>query len=213
MQSPATNFMFFEIVVLVFSIVIHEVSHGYVADLLGDPTARLKGRLTLNPLKHIDPVGSIIVPIVTALGGFAFGWAKPVPFNPHNLKNRRVGELLIALAGPGSNIVIALVFSGVIRLVIALDNPANYLVVFATLSFYIVLVNLSLAIFNLVPIPPLDGSKILFSLLPQSPAMLRVRRFVEMYSLVFLLLLVLVLWQFIAPLIPWFFRVFTGIPL
>ena len=94
------------------SVVIHEVAHGYTAELLGDPTARLQGRLTLNPIKHLDMVGSIIVPIITYIsGGVIFGWAKPVPFNPYNLKNRKWGEGLVALAGPLSNLCIALFFS------------------------------------------------------------------------------------------------------
>src|SRR4051812_1743887 len=92
------------IVILIFSVIVHEVAHGFMADRLGDPTARLAGRLTLNPLKHLDPVGSIIVPLITSMAGFTFGWAKPVPFNPYNLKNKRLGEFLIALAGPASNL-------------------------------------------------------------------------------------------------------------
>src|ERR1700722_18659718 len=109
-QNLNTLPIILDIIVLAFSVIIHEISHGYVAEMLGDPTARLAGRLTLNPLKHIDPIGSIIVPILTSLAGFTFGWAKPVPFNPHNLKNPRSGELLIALAGSASNFLIALVF-------------------------------------------------------------------------------------------------------
>jgi Zn-dependent protease len=104
------------IIILVFSIIVHEVAHGFMADWLGDPTARLQGRLTLNPIKHIDPVGSIIVPLITSLSGFTFGWAKPVIYNPYNLKNKRQGEFLIALAGPASNLVIAAIFGFIIRL-------------------------------------------------------------------------------------------------
>src|SRR3954462_15203156 len=96
------------IIILIFSVILHEVAHGYMADFLGDPTARLAGRLTLNPLKHIDPLGSIIMPLMTYfLGGFTFGWAKPVPYNPHNIVNRRRGEFLIALAGPATNLLLA----------------------------------------------------------------------------------------------------------
>src|SRR3990167_11543260 len=100
----------FQIAVLIMSVVIHEVSHGYVANSLGDPTARLEGRLSLNPIRHLDPFGSILVPIVTSLSGFTFGWAKPVPYNPYNLRNGRRGEVMVALAGPLSNIIIALFF-------------------------------------------------------------------------------------------------------
>ena len=99
----------FQIAVLVMSVVIHEVSHGYAAEILGDPTARLQGRLTLNPLKHLDPVGSIIIPILTSLTGFTFGWAKPVPYNPYNLRNQKWGELVVAAAGPLVNIFLVLI--------------------------------------------------------------------------------------------------------
>jgi Zn-dependent protease len=90
------------IIILVMSVVIHELSHGYVAEMLGDPTPRLQGRLTLNPLKHLDWFGSVIVPIITSFAGLTFGWAKPVQWNPYNVKNKRWGEFLISIAGPGS---------------------------------------------------------------------------------------------------------------
>ena len=139
------------IVILIISVILHEVAHGYMADWLGDPTARLAGRLSLNPLKHIDPIGSILVPIVTSFAGFTFGWAKPVPYNPYNIvHNRRRAELLIALAGPASNLLIALIFGTLIRFGLMYE-----------LFGYIVIINIVLAIFNLIPLPPLDGSKIL----------------------------------------------------
>lgn len=191
-------------VILIFSVIIHEVSHGYMAERLGDPTARLQGRLTLNPLKHLDPIGSIIVPIVTALGGVAFGWAKPVPYNPYNLKNRRSGELLIALAGPLSNIFIALVFGLVIRYAwVGIATP------FIVLSYQIVMINIVLAVFNLIPLPPLDGSKVLFFLLPHR--LMYIRRILEMYSYLFVLIVVIFLWQLVAPIVPLIMRLFTGI--
>ena len=205
MQTLDAEPVIFEIIVLIFSIIIHEICHGYVAELLGDPTARLKGRLTLNPLKHIDPIGSIIVPIITSLGGLTFGWAKPVPFNPYNLKNRRIGELLIALAGPASNFLIAFVFGLFIRFGV---GPS---VIFFQLCLYIVLINISLAVFNLIPIPPLDGSKVLFAAFPENPKWTAIRRSIEQYSIVFLFILVVFLWKLVVPILPFFLKIFTGI--
>jgi len=198
------------IIILIFSVIIHEVSHGLMADRLGDPTARLQGRLTLNPLRHIDPIGSIIVPLLTYfLGGFAFGWAKPVPYNPYNLKHRRTGEFLIALAGPVSNILIASIFSLIIRYAVGnMDVSSPAVVSFLQVSSYIVIINLVLAIFNLVPLPPLDGSKLLFSILPDK--YVRVRHVLEAYAPIWVLIMVLFLWQFISPVIPWVFHVLTG---
>lgn len=153
----------FLILILVISVVLHEVAHGYAADLLGDPTARLAGRLTLNPLKHIDPIGSLLVPFVLWLlpGGFIFGWAKPVPYNPYNLRADKWGPALVALAGPGVNLLIALVF-GLLARAALLPAGAVSLVV------SLILLNIMLAVFNLLPIAPLDGSKVLFAILPAS---------------------------------------------
>lgn len=196
------------IVILIFSVILHEVSHGFMADWLGDPTARHAGRLTLNPLKHIDPIGSIIVPLITSLAGFTFGWAKPVPYNPYNLKNRRQGELLIALAGPVSNLLLALIFGTVLRFT---DVNAPGMVPFVTIVSYIVIINIVLAVFNLIPLPPLDGSKIWFSLLPDQYG--RTRMMLERYGPIFVLIAVFFIWQLIAPIIPWVFSLFTGMSL
>ena len=199
---------FLSIVILIFSVIIHEVSHGYMADYLGDPTARLQGRLTLNPLKHIDPVGSILVPLITSFAGFTFGWAKPVPFNPYNLKNRRSGEFLIALAGPLSNISIALIFGLLIRFVAAnYDIYSSTVNSFIQVTSYIVVINIVLAVFNLVPLPPLDGSKLLFSILPEKHV--RLCHIIEAYGPIWILLIVLFLWQIISPVIPWIFSLIT----
>lgn len=153
----------FIIAIIMFSAVIHEVMHGVAADWLGDPTARLAGRLTLNPIPHIDMVGSIILPVVLALSSasFLFGWAKPVPYNPYNLRPGRFSEAIVAAAGPLSNLAIALVVGAILQFA-----PVSE-VLFALL-FAIVLVNVMLFLFNLIPIPPLDGSKILASILPAS---------------------------------------------
>jgi len=153
------------ILVLVVSVVLHELSHGIVADRLGDPTARYAGRLTLNPLKHIDPVGSILLPLsLVVLGApFVFGWAKPVPYNPYNLSDRRWGPALVGLAGPLSNVGLAVMFGLVIRWG---DVHGPFLEALGSVFVLIVFINLVLALFNLIPIPPLDGSKLVYALLP-----------------------------------------------
>lgn len=192
------------IIVLIFSIIIHEIAHGFMADYLGDPTARLQGRLTLNPIKHIDPVGSIIVPLITSLVGFTFGWAKPVVYNPYNLKNKRQGEFLIALAGPMSNILLAVIFGLIIRFA----STGAAVTPFIEICSYIVIINLVLAIFNLIPLPPLDGSKLLFAWLPQQYG--QVRLMLETYAPIFVLVVVFFLWSIISPIVLFAFRLVTG---
>ncbi len=201
------------LIILIFSVILHEVSHGFMADRLGDPTARLAGRLTLNPLKHIDPLGSILVPLATfLLAHFAFGWAKPVPYNPYNLKNKRQGEFLIALAGPASNLLLALIFGTILRLMLMnisdAATAAAWMPVFTVVTT-IVYINIILAIFNLIPLPPLDGSKILFSLMPHQYG--RVRHVLEAYSYIWILIVVFFLWRVLEPVIPWVFWLLTGV--
>ncbi len=152
----------FWVLVLGFSVILHEVAHGYMANYLGDPTARLQGRLTLNPLKHIDPFGTIIFPFILALtqSPILFGWAKPVPYNPDNIKNLH-GEALVAGAGPATNILLALIFGLSMRF-LGGSMSEEMLGAFAIITS----INIFLAIFNLVPIPPLDGSKVLSGILP-----------------------------------------------
>jgi Zn-dependent protease len=198
----------FSIIILIMSVVLHELSHGYAAVALGDPTPRIQGRLTLNPLKHLDPVGSVLVPIVTSLFGFTFGWAKPVQWNPYNLKNPRSGEVIIAAAGPACNLLIAIVFGLLIRL----SELPNFLPIsasFIQISSYVVLINIVLALFNLVPLPPLDGSHILFSLLP--PSMSNLRMLIQRYSIFFLLIALFVIWPLVSPLIYVLFHALTGV--
>ena len=155
----------FLIVVLVISVVVHEVSHGVVANSLGDPTAKNAGRLTLNPIGHIDPIGSIVLPFLLILShGPVIGWAKPVPVNPFNLKNQTWAPALVSLAGPGSNLVLALVFSLLVRF-LPLETLSP---LFSGALVSIVQLNLYLALLNLLPIPPLDGSHLLFAFLPKS---------------------------------------------
>lgn len=161
------------LVVLMLAIIVHEVAHGYAALLLGDPTAAQEGRLTLNPIPHIDFFGTIVVPGVLLLtgAGILFGWAKPVPYNPYNLKGR-YGEAIVAFAGPGINIAIAILFGLLFRFMggffpeaLGSGGVPDALLL---LCGVVVPVNLFLAFFNLIPIPPLDGSKIVLTLLPIS---------------------------------------------
>jgi Zn-dependent protease len=148
------------------------------------------------------------VPLITSLAGFTFGWAKPVPYNPYNLKNKRQGELLIAAAGPASNLLVALIFGTALRFMAASGTVS---IPVLTIFSYIILINIVLAVFNLIPLPPLDGSKILFSLFPDQYG--RARMTLERYGPIFILVAVFFLWQIIAPVIPWMFRLFTGISL
>ncbi|MDE2025132.1 MAG: site-2 protease family protein [Patescibacteria group bacterium] len=163
------------IVVLVFSAILHEIAHGYVADRLGDPTARIMGRLTLDPRKHIDPFFSIILPLLLIVSGspVIFGGAKPVPVDPFNLREGRKDLALVSLAGPLTNVVLAIIAALFLKFLPLLVGTNQALIfsggfVFARLLFNtIVNYNLLLAIFNLLPIPPLDGSKVFSLLLPQ----------------------------------------------
>ena len=197
----------FQIAVLIMSIVIHEVSHGYAALYLGDQTAKYQGRLTLNPLKHLDPVGSLLVPLLSyQLGGFIIGWAKPVPYNPYNLRPGRWSEAMVAGAGPLSNITIALIFGLILRFGGGVASPA-----FLEITKVIVLVNIILAVFNLMPIPPLDGSKLLFAIFPEK--FMQLRAFFERYGVIFLILFVFFLWQLIFPLVGLIFHLITGVNL
>lgn len=196
----------FVIIILIMSVVIHEVSHGYAALALGDSTAKYEGRLTLNPISHLDPVGSVLIPLMGYfLGGFIIGWAKPVPFNPYNLKNTRWGEALVAMAGPISNILIALIFGLIIRSAVITSVP------FLNLAGFVVLINITLAVFNLMPVPPLDGSKILFALLPYKWHQLRVS--MEQYGLILVLIFVFFIWQILSPIIGILFSTITGLAL
>lgn len=203
---PELQFIF-SIIVLVFSVIAHEVAHGYVADYLGDPTARLSGRLTLNPVPHVDAVGSLLVPVVSYLaGGFIFGWAKPVPYNPYNLRGERWGTLAVASAGVLVNFIIAIVFGLVVRFGPELGIVSS---AFLSIAGTIVFLNVLLGIFNLIPLPPLDGSKVLFSLLPAR--FYHFERVLERYSLILLVLLIFFGWRFISPLLFFIFSLLTGV--
>ncbi|MFH1187012.1 MAG: site-2 protease family protein [Candidatus Levyibacteriota bacterium] len=158
------------VIVLVFSAILHEIAHGYVAERLGDPTARLLGRLTLNPKNHIDPIMSIMLPLLLIFSGspVIFGAAKPVPVDPFNLRDGRKDLALVSLAGPLTNILIAIITSFILKL--AFMFPIGIASILIPFLLVIVQINLLLAIFNLLPIPPLDGSKIFALLLPEKEA-------------------------------------------
>ncbi len=150
--------------ILILSVILHEIAHGYAANALGDPTAKLSGRLTLNPLPHLDLFGSIIIPLllISSGSGVLFGWAKPVPYNPYNLKNQRWGEAIVAVAGSATNILLALVFALFVHAANAGYIPASA----GAFAGTVVFVNLFLGLFNLIPFPPMDGYTVLRGLLP-----------------------------------------------
>ncbi len=169
-------------IVLLFSIIVHEVAHGYVALRNGDPTAKIMGRITLNPGPHIDPVGSILIPGILLLthAGLLFGWAKPVPVNPLNFRNYRWGEITVSAAGPLSNLALAVVFAYLLRL--GLGNVGVM-----KMAYFGVTINIFLALFNLIPIPPLDGSHILAILLP--PELQRLYHHLDQLGFILILIL------------------------
>ena len=198
--------LIFSMLILIFSVIIHEVSHGYAAYLMGDNTAKYAGRLNLNPFNHLEWFGSFILPVISYFfGGFIIGWAKPVPFNPYNLRDQKWGEAKVAFAGPLSNIIIALFFGLLVRFG-ALNQLGDAFVYIANM---IVFINLILATFNLVPIPPLDGSKILFSFLPYR--MQDVRVWLERNGIYVLIFFIFFLWRFVLPLVSLEFRLITGL--
>lgn len=221
--------MGFYVFILIYSIILHEVSHGWVALWLGDVTAKYAGRLSLHPKSHIDPFGSILVPIVLLLvsgGKLAFGWAKPVPYNPDNLKDKKKGELFVALSGPATNIALAfgaIILSYFIDLSsvtkaemishlndwgkIAQMLSGSFESIFFILLVYIVFWNVVLAFFNLIPIPPLDGSKILYAIFPLD---IKTKMFLEQYGFVLLLFIIVFMGTVINSILSWALNLFFG---
>ncbi|PIS15346.1 site-2 protease family protein [Candidatus Shapirobacteria bacterium CG09_land_8_20_14_0_10_38_17] len=193
---------FIRFVALLTAISIHEASHAWIANRLGDPTARLAGRITLNPLSHLDPLGTLMLLLI------GFGWGKPVPFDPYNLRHPRRDSALISLSGPASNLILAIIISLLWRL-ISHFSPLSYSTLTLVLNPFIQL-NIALGIFNLIPLHPLDGGKILIGLLPQEKAY-NVEEFLNRYSLIIFILLLLPFFQgysllslIISPLISGF---------
>jgi len=203
MQS--TDVIFY-IAILVMSVVIHEISHGFMAEYFGDKTARHAGRLTLNPIKHLDLFGSILIPILLYFSsGFVFGWAKPVPYNPNNLRDRKKGEIAVAAAGILANLSIAIIFGIILRISTNFSVPAGFNFIISS----IVVVNLALAIFNLVPIPPLDGSKILFNILPRS--LNSIVELLEKYSIIFFIVFIVFFVDYLYPILAFLYHLITGV--
>jgi Zn-dependent protease len=198
----------FPIFVLVFSVVVHEVSHGAVANSLGDPTAKNMGRLTLNPLKHLDPFGSILLPFLLYFStGFMIGYAKPVPYDPTQLRDRKFGPAKVAIAGPLSNIALAVLFGITLRFMPDIFSSPVVPQLFA----YIIALNLMLAVFNLFPIPPLDGHWLLMTFLPERFNGAKI--FLYRYSLVLLVLFIFFIFPRLVPFVSFLFRLLTGVPL
>jgi Zn-dependent protease len=204
----ATNSIFY-IAILIMSVVIHEISHGFMAEYFGDKTARFAGRLTLNPIKHLDLFGSILLPalLVISHSPFLIGWAKPVPYNPNNLRDRKWGTIAVASAGVIANFSLAIFFGLILRFSQSLNVPSGFPFIISS----IVLVNLALGIFNLVPIPPLDGSKILFNLLPASS--FGVLSYLERYSIVLVLIFIIFFSNYLFPILTFLYHLITGFSL
>jgi Zn-dependent protease len=186
--------------ILLLSLVLHEVAHGYAAYLMGDPTAKRLGRLTLDPLAHLDPLGTLMI-IWTMITGYGIGWAKPVPVNFRNFRNFRLGTIVVGIAGPLANILVALVFTFPFRsaLISALRGTGNPYLAGALAG--VIITNLSLAAFNLLPIPPLDGSHVVLGFLKGRLAYRYVQ--LERYGMFILLMLMLLgwLWRIVLPIV------------
>jgi len=200
--------LFSSLIILFFSIVLHEVAHGLMAERHGDPTARMMGRITLNPLVHIDPVGTILLPLIMIVFGspFIFGWAKPVPINPRNLNNPKRDMMWIALAGPATNFVLSLFLALIFRVLVRPGTIAE------TILFYGVTINLVLAFINLIPIPPLDGSRILSGLLPDRYNFRLAQ--LERYGFIILIPILFIIFRLFMPMILGIsFRLIGGVPL
>ncbi|MCA6070227.1 MAG: site-2 protease family protein [Endomicrobium sp.] len=211
---------FIYVVVFLFSGVIHEVAHGYVAHLRGDDTAKMLGRITLNPLPHVELFGSIILPVTLLVmkAPFLFGWAKPVPVTYNNLKNPKIDVPLISIAGPLSNILLAVISGLGIRLIFAIpDFEAGFGGLLEPFLYIMLKVNVTLSVINLIPFPPLDASKVIAYFLPSSVAtiyldLMNSNPFLCMIIL-FLILSSGMIWRFIYSVINFFVTIFSGVAL
>ncbi len=199
----------FQLLILIYSVVIHEVSHGLMANSLGDPTAKNLGRLTLNPIKHLDMFGSVLLPLLLFIvrAPFIVGYAKPVPYNPHNLSDRKYGPAKVAFAGPASNLILAAVFGLSLRFMPDVFTSSMIPQLFS----FIILLNLVLAIFNLFPIPPLDGHWLLMTFLPARFDALKL--FLYRYSLPLLFVFIIFIFPMLFPLVALLYHVMTGLNL
>lgn len=187
----------YKIISFLFAITVHEAAHGLAAYKLGDPTAKLDKRISLNPVRHIDLYGTVLVPLFLIFIGspFIFGWAKPVIFDPYNLKNPRRDSAIISLAGPLTNIISAIIISVIFRF---LFDPFSSIAFIYPLFQYLILINLVLGIFNLIPVHPLDGGKILVGFLPRENA-LEVDRFLKRYGLLILIFMIFPSFKGVSP--------------
>lgn len=187
---------------VIFAIVLHEVAHGWIAKQLGDNTAYSQGRLTLNPIKHIDPIGTILVPILLYMtAGFAFGWAKPVPINWRNLRHPKRDMVYVALAGPAANLLMAVFWGIVLKIASMFPTDSAFAVPLSLMATIGIGINIILMIFNLFPLPPLDGGRVAVGLLPPKPAYYLSR--LEPYGFIIILVLLAtgVLGYLITPVI------------
>ncbi len=205
---------------LVVAIVLHEISHGWVANAFGDPTARDLGRLSPNPIRHVDPIGTVVLPLVLAVSGApVFGWAKPVPVVAQRMRNPRVHMMLVALAGPGMNLLLAMLAGIVLALVRPEGRPSEPGELFLLMNlFNFIAINLFLAVFNMLPIPPFDGGHVVEGLLPRRAA----RHYSKLarfgFPLLIFLLLILpmlvpqanIVERVVRPPVEWLLRLFIG---
>jgi Zn-dependent protease len=204
-ELPVLFQIFIWVIPVLFAVTLHEVGHGWAANKLGDSTAKDMGRLTVNPLKHIDPVGTVIVPLIMFFAsGFIFGWAKPVPVNWNKLRNTKRDIALVALAGPAANLLMIFFWLIIAKMFIASADQGNFIAsLFTLMAWAGIVINVLLMVLNLFPLPPLDGSRVVFSLLPAQIAYRYSK--IEPYGLIILVVLLVsgVLFRIIGPIISW----------